>query len=211
MKIFIAAGHGGNDPGSSAGSEVEREELIKLVDAAVAIIKPIIKPTKELVVVPHELCLTEEVKYINDNSIHPEEDICIEVHLNNNSGDPGTGIETYYGYKKLADTMQKSMVAVLGLKDRGVKEGNWLYFNKNTKPYSALVEAGFINNPVDLEKVRRLGALALASGIAAYCGIEMATVTVQTQPQEDWKMRCLVAERKLENIKESIKLLFVQI
>jgi N-acetylmuramoyl-L-alanine amidase len=211
MKIFIAAGHGGTDPGSTFGSVIERDETIKLIEDTAAILRPIIKAPDELIIVPHDLALNMTVDFINARTTAPTLDICIELHFNNNAGTPGTGTETYYGYKKLADRLQKSIVEKLGLKDRGVKDGSGMYFNKYTKPYSALVEIGFLNNPGDFAKVRAAGALALAVGIAAYIGINLTTVPGQTQPPEDWKTRCQEAERKVKFVKDSLTMLFVQL
>lgn len=170
--FFIAAGHGGQDPGACALGTCERDELVKIVDFAVDLAKNKIPDDTRLVVVPHRYALFRTVRYINRMSQNPGHDLCLEVHLNSNPGKPGTGTETYYGHKQLAREIHEEAVKVLGLRDRGVKDGRYLYFNRNTRPASALIELGFINNPVDLDVVRATGALALAKGMVRACGGE---------------------------------------
>ena len=85
--------------------------------------------------------------------------------MNSNSGTPGSGTETYYGNKPMAISIQKKLVEVLGLPDRGVKDGTNLKFNNSTNPASCLVELGFINNPNDLEIVLQKGTMALVKAI----------------------------------------------
>ena len=168
MKVFLAAGHGGEDPGSiGANGTREADEVIKVVDAATAFLKRQDLKGHEIIVVPHQYALQAGVQYINQHA-NESEDICIEVHLNNNKGNPGTGIESYTGNRLLTDIMHQELVRVMGLADRGVKEGMWLYFNNTSKPASTLVELGFVNNPQDLITIRQKGALALASGIYKY-------------------------------------------
>lgn len=204
MKIFLAAGHGGTDPGAIGGQTEEKLEAIKIVDEVERLLRPVLGPQQELIIVPHEFKLEETVKYINENAKEAPEDICIEVHLNSNEGVPGSGTETYYGEQQLAVKLQTEIVRVLGLRDRGVRWGMHLYFNKATNPPSALVELGFINNPEDLDKVRQKGAFALARAIGVYLN---ANVLAEPQPQPekpgvDYK---ILYETLRESVKDVIK------
>lgn len=189
MKIFLAAGHGGSDPGSSGSGATERDEAIKVVDKCAMLLAPIMIPPRELIIVPHALALEAGVQYINNHSTSPTDDICIELHFNNNNGIPGTGTETFYGYRALCSVLQKNLVAILKLRDRGIKYGNDYYFNYRTKPGSALVEIGFINNPADLLRVQAVGALALAKGIAEFVGLKLPTTPPPQPPAIDWKAK----------------------
>src|SRR3990167_556502 len=127
--------------------------------------------THEIIKISNLLNLQDEVAVINQQSQNPVEDIAIEVHMNSNSGTPGSGIETFWGAKELANTLNSILVKETGLKDRGAKEGNHLYFNNATSPRSALLEMGFINNPKDLAVVREKGATAVAKAIASAVGL----------------------------------------
>ena len=187
MKIFVAAGHGNKDSGSLALNTTERDELIKIVDKAVENLMLFIKPPHQLIKVPSDLALLETVKYINERTGVNDNAICVEYHLNSNQGTPGTGTETYYGFQKLAAVLHRSAIDVLKLTDRGVKTGNHIYFNNMTVPPSALVELGFINNPVDLQAVREKGALAIEAGIKAYMAANQTATPMPQPPSEDYK------------------------
>jgi hypothetical protein len=164
-KIFIAAGHGGNDVGA-VSNVYERDIAISVVDKA----KEIIEKTgqnlgKTLAIVPHNLALRDEVAWINSNLQDEFKDVAINVHLNSNSGTPGTGTETWYGLKDLAIEVNEEVVKVLGLKNRGIKFSDQLYFNNVVKCGSVILELGFINNENDRRVVTELGGLALAKAI----------------------------------------------
>jgi len=170
MKIFIAAGHGGVDTGAVANGVTERDVVANIVDGAIVIISQYKPLCVELVMVPHDLRLQDTIIYINTRATNAADDICVEVHMNSNNGLAGTGVETYYGNRKLSDVIQKSLVKTTELRNRGVKNGVNFSFNKFTKPASALVELGFINNALDLAIVRQKGSLAIADGILNYVG-----------------------------------------
>ena len=182
MKIFLAAAHGGNDPGAVANNTTEAIEVKAIVEKAAAILKPHLGNGNFLIVVPHDLDLEAEVDYINRTPGVSVNDICLEINMNSNQGTPGTGTETYYGYPHLADIIQKILVKEIGLADRGVKDGDGFYFNNMTTPGSALVEMGFINNVNDLVIVREKGPKALAKAIANYLGIILPEPTPTPTP-----------------------------
>lgn len=172
-KFFLAAGHGwrddgSTDPGAVSGSRIERDIAISLIDQAVAILKGQDTKGREIVVINHRL--VDAVPSINRLSTDNSHDLCMEVHLNANAGTPGTGIETYYGLPALANEVNGAVVATLGLANRGVKDGNWLYFNNSTNCGSCLLEIGFINNDYDMAKVLANGGLAIAKAVLTACG-----------------------------------------
>lgn len=75
----------------------------------------------------------------------------ISIHLNCAENKSASGIETLvYSLKgtaaKLAEKVQKNMVAATGWKDRGVKERPGLTVLKKTKMPAILCEIGFISN-----------------------------------------------------------------
>ena len=184
-KFFLAAGHGwradgSTDPGAVSGSRIERDIAISLVDQAVAILKGQDTKGREIVVINHRL--VDAVPSINQLSTDNAHDLACELHLNSNAGAPGTGIETYYGLPALATEMNNAIVAELGLANRGVKDGNWLYFNNSTKCASCLVEIGFINNDNDMAKVLAKGGLAIAKAVLVACGSTYKAPVVVTPP-----------------------------
>lgn len=165
MKIYIAAGHGGNDSGAVGNGTTERDEVQRIVDVTCPLLAKLLAGKAEIVQVPNNLNVNNTPEWINTQNKQEAGNYCIEVHLNSNNGTPGTGIETYYGDKNMATTVHRKLVEKLELFDRGVKDGNNLKFNRETIPASCLVELGFINNRSDLEKVKFLGIDALMNAV----------------------------------------------
>jgi N-acetylmuramoyl-L-alanine amidase len=72
--------------------------------------------------------------------------------------DKAGGIETFahFSYPKTvakAKIIHKWVMKGSKMKDRGVKNGDWLYVCKNTAMEAALVELGFMDNIEDLKKL----------------------------------------------------------
>lgn len=111
-------------------------------------------------------------------------DIYVSCHHNANTGVWGdwTGTETFYYVgsakgKKLAQLIHAKVLKAYGLRDRGIKRGNHLYVIKNTKMPAVLVEGGFMDSRVDINKLRDDGVLdaagkAIAEGVAKYFGLK---------------------------------------
>ncbi len=195
MKIYIAAGHGGNDPGAVANGTNERDEVEKIVNETVKNLKTVLNGKVEIIQVPNTLNVNDTPEWINKDNALATDNYCIEVHLNSNKGTPGSGIETYYGNKPMAITIQAKLVEVLKLMGRGVKEGNNLKFNYATSPASCLVELGFINNPHDLEIIRQRGSMALTK--ALYDLVSEKPMIIAS-PIEEEKALLLDIKNKLE-------------
>lgn len=208
MKIYIAAGHGGKDPGAVANNTTERDVVQKIVAESVAYLTNLLKDKAEIVRVPDELNFNNTAEWINQQDTGKTDSYCIEVHMNSNAGNPGTGTETYYGNKPMAINIQKKLVEVMGLPDRGVKDGNNLKFNNTTNPASCLVEMGFINNPTDLEIVLQKGTMALVKAIYDLVSdkpLQMASAIVITKSAlEELKSKIQQEIKNLQEIHDSI-------
>ncbi len=203
MKIFIAAGHGGNDPGAVANNTTERDLVQKIVDESVKLLKPILAGKAEIIQVPNEQNVNGTAEWINSQGAGQPTDFCIEVHMNSNAGTPGSGTETYYGNKEMATIIQKKLVEVLGLPDRGVKDGQDLKFNRVTKPASCLAELGFINNPKDLEVVKAKGMSALAKAICELVGVKIETVQLPIITEKGLLQEIKIAlEQEIKNLEQ---------
>ena len=110
-------------------------------------------------------------------------DYFVSIHCNAGGG---TGTETWIYEtgtvaEKLAQVIDKKIVAKLGLRDRGIKTSKSLYVLKNTNCPSVLVETAFIDTLYDNELLKNKQgdfASAIAEGIIEYTnwnGIEKQT------------------------------------
>lgn len=176
-KVFLSAGHGGNDPGAVANGLYEktinlntllacREELIH---HGVTVVCSRTTDANDPV--------SQEVKEANSSGA----DIAVSFHANAGGGD---GFEAYYFSssskgKKLAGLCEKHVKA-LGQNSRGIKPGNHLQFVKNTKMTSVLVESFFVDNSTDkrigdsIAEQKKFG-IAYAKAILEYLGITYKT------------------------------------
>ncbi len=178
-KFFLASGHGGRDPGAVSDGLTEHDFNESVIDRAVVILRNENLHSTTLVVLDHEKKVMENIAYINENSTNPGHDLALEVHMNSNKGLPGTGTETYFGHVELATEIHEEAVRRLRLKDRGLKPGGHLAFNRETVCASAILEMGFVNNPVDRQAITERGAEALAAGIRRATGSRQAPVPVK--------------------------------
>ncbi len=103
-------------------------------------------------------------------------DLFVSIHINASINTTASGTETYYWYessKKLAQSIQNSLVKSLNTIDRGIKkEGLYVCKNVSTMP-SILTEIVFISNPEEEQKCTNdifldNVAEALKDGIKAY-------------------------------------------
>lgn len=182
-KVFLSAGHGGSDPGAFAnGLYEETVNLNTLLSCKQELerhgVTVICSRTKD-----ENDPVSQEVKEANAS----DADIAVSFHANAGGGD---GFEAYYYYPntkgcKLA-TLCEKYVKELGQNSRGVKPGNHLYFIKNTKMDSILVESFFVDNSKDKtigDTVSEQAAfgVAYAKAILEYLGIEYKKKTTSNK------------------------------
>lgn len=85
----------------------------------------------------------------------------LSFHLNAGGG---SGVEVlYYGdaTKKLAAEISAAISKALGVKDRGAKQRRDLYFLKQTKAHSVLIEVCFIDNLIDMQRLLKKRSKAM--------------------------------------------------
>ncbi|RBW67604.1 N-acetylmuramoyl-L-alanine amidase [Bacillus taeanensis] len=174
--IVIDAGHGGHDPGAINNGLVEKE-----VNLAVALkVENYLKAAGVNVVMTRQdnntfLSLDERssiAQNVNASSF-------ISIHSNNYLNGSASGTETYYyaaasqvsiESQRLAEAIQKRLVAALGTYDRGVKTAGFYVLKNNSVP-SSLVELGFLSNSGDAAKLAS-DAVREKAGQAIYLGIK---------------------------------------
>ena len=142
-KVFLSAGHGGNDPGAvSNGLSEKTINLNTLLACKTELVRHGVAVACSRVTDANDP-VTQEVKEANVSNA----DIAVSFHANAGGGD---GFEAYYhssniNGKKLAKLCEKH-VKELGQNSRGIKTGDKLQFIKNTKMTSVLVESFFVDN-----------------------------------------------------------------
>lgn len=177
--VVVDPGHGGHDPGA-VGCGLEEEDAV--VDIGNRL-KPLLEGAGLRVAMTRSddrfIELRARAAFANDRGAT----IFVSIHANANAGAPATGTETWIASNasnasnQLATRLQREMVAAWGLRDRGVKRGNFTVLTATSMP-AALVETGFINNcNVDSALLanggRRQGmAEALARGVTQHLGVE---------------------------------------
>lgn len=142
-KVFLSAGHGGNDPGAvSNGLSEKTINLNTLLACKTELVRHGVAVACSRVTDANDP-VSQEVKEANVSNA----DIAVSFHANAGGGD---GFEAYYhssniNGKKLAKLCEKHVKA-LGQNSRGIKTGDRLQFIKNTKMTSVLVESFFVDN-----------------------------------------------------------------
>jgi N-acetylmuramoyl-L-alanine amidase len=125
-----------------------------------------------------------ELKQVVEDSNAFNPDAHVAIHSNAGGG---RGCEAYAwlvddgkgGYKdtpgrRLAQAIYDEVAKITPAKDRGVKQGNWLYEIKHTKAPAALVEVSFHDDSEDaawIKASRDAIAEAIAKGICRYFNI----------------------------------------
>lgn len=178
-KVFLSAGHGGSDSGAVGYGMKEKDINLQALLACKSELERhgvnvVCSRTKD-----ENDPVAEEVKEANISNA----DIAFSIHTNAGGGD---GFEAFYHYsskegKKLAELTEKHVKA-LGQNSRGAKEGDKLYFIKNTKMTAVLVESFFIDNDTDnnigdtVAEQKAFG-VAYAKAILEYLGIAYKNTT----------------------------------
>ncbi|MFE6079090.1 N-acetylmuramoyl-L-alanine amidase [Paenibacillus sp. NPDC057886] len=176
--VVIDPGHGGKDPGStSITNKPEKEYNLALALKVQALL--LNEPDIELVMTRDgDTYPTRPERVQLANQLNA--DVFVSIHGNNVESSPqATGTETFYyqrsSSKELANIIHQRLVKAMGLKDRGVKNGNLEVIRDTTMP-AVLLEVGFLSNVMDEELmssdvVQMKAAQAIADGIKEYLGI----------------------------------------
>lgn len=188
--IVIDPGHGGHDSGAMGNGLVEKALAL---DTALRL-------ERQLRLRGYPVVMTRRDDTFIDLYERPEvanalpNPLFVSIHFNDNATSSGDGVETFYSANQvgsisvpvslMADTppptpsanfaqcMQGSLVSSLGVTDRGAKPRQLAVVRCARCP-AVLVEGGFINNPVEAQKLaqpeyRERIAIAMAEGVVAY-------------------------------------------
>lgn len=143
-KVFIDAGHGGNDNGSAYNNRIEDSLNLKIAN----------KVEKKLekhgidVITSRESDEYISLRERTNKSNLADVDMFVSIHQNSAEDTATKGIETFYyndENKKFAEVIQRNLLSTTYAIDRGVKRGNLQVLRDNKAP-AVLVECGFISN-----------------------------------------------------------------
>lgn len=127
---------------------------------------------------------SSRLQEIVDTANYSGADIFVSIHCNSAANPSAKGTETFYCAgsstgKKIAECVQKSIIANLQTVDRGVKvdtqsAAGYLYVLRQTAMPAILIELAFLSNEDDAKLLRDYQwrfANAIARGLAEYCGV----------------------------------------
>lgn len=194
-KIYVDAGHGGNDPGA-VGIGAVKESTITL--AVAKYLQTELNRQGITVKMSRDSDVAKSLKTRCNEANKFGADIVVSIHCNAYEYTSATGTETYV-YKlggnaeKIANKVQANLVSALSTKDRGVKVGN-LAMVRDTNAPAILCELAFITNEAECSKVNNSAgqkkcAVAICKGICTYLGItyKEETTAVNTNVKTDYK------------------------
>ena len=173
-KVYLAAGHGGADPGAVANNIKEKDSnLVVMLKCKAELerhgVEVICNREKDV-----EVSLADKVLQANKSGA----EIAVSFHSNAGGGD---GFEVYHystsvNGKRLA-SLCEHFVNQIGQNSRGLKSGNHLDFVKNTIMPAVLVESYFLDNKTDVKigdtkAEQEAFGVAYAKAILEYFDIE---------------------------------------
>ncbi|HEY9674199.1 MAG TPA: N-acetylmuramoyl-L-alanine amidase [Waterburya sp.] len=154
-RIIIAAGHGNKDNGATGQGTTEAAQVIDIVNRTANKLRA--DGQLEVVVVPHELDLMDEINWVNARYKNIEDGYSLEIHKNAGAG--GHGVEMWYysgdaQSQAYAQSLIDKLAPISGLPNRGVKgdaTNRWgrLGWIRDTNTWAGLAECGFITDGGD--------------------------------------------------------------
>ena len=148
-KFVIDAGHGGKDAGAVNGDLYEKDVALKVAK----LLGEELEKRGHKVVYTHVddtfIELSDRAKISNNSNA----DYFVSIHCNSADDKTAEGVETWYykestSGKALAQSVQNELAKIDGVKDRGIKGGEF-YVLKYTKAPSILIELGFISHEAE--------------------------------------------------------------
>ena len=189
LRIFIAAGHGGADPGAVCGHLREAELNLNIALLLEQDLKRHGVQVKLSRMVDEDDRLHEEIAECNAYA----PDFAVAIHTNASADGNASGFEVYYQQSSWANQQYSHRMAMLfdtnvnkymNVSTRGVKaNSSFAWLNKVTAP-CILVESFFINGPKAAwysapEQLAKLARI-YARSILEYYGISYRSDTAQT-------------------------------
>ncbi|WOD40311.1 N-acetylmuramoyl-L-alanine amidase [Nodosilinea sp. E11] len=172
--VAIDPGHGGRDPGAVGIGGLQEKQVIFPISLRVA---ELLESQGVMVVMTRREDVAVDLQTRAAIANRAQANVFVSIHANaiSMSRPDVNGIETYFSAesgRRLAATLQASMLAATGMRDRGVKQARFLVLRASTMP-AALVEVGFVTGAQDAPRLadpawRETMAQAIARGILQY-------------------------------------------
>lgn len=207
-KVYVDAGHGGNDCGAVGVGKVH-EANINLIVA-----KHLEAELKRQGISVKMSRTADTTKELNDRPKEANKwgaDIVVSVHCNAYANASANGTETFVYKKggnaeKIANKVQPNLISVLKTTDRGVKEGN-LAMVRDTKAPAILVELAFVTNQKDCAKLvnatyQKNCAIAICKGICSYLGITYKKEETKVANKTKFKDEAKISYWAVDSVKK---------
>ncbi|WP_179354359.1 N-acetylmuramoyl-L-alanine amidase family protein [Winogradskyella vidalii] len=171
--IVIDPGHGGRDPGAMTAQGIKEKDIVLAIASKMVVLNDTLFEN------PLRLFLTrytDTLIALRDRTLLAKTlkaDIFISIHCNKaiNTTAAGTDVFVYPKSEAQASastylglTVQKGLTDVLGIKNRGLKYGNFQVLRDNDSNASILLELGFLSKSdeaIYLTKEKSQNAIAL--------------------------------------------------
>jgi len=207
MRIVIDAGHGPDTPGKRCPDDSMREFHFNVAtaDFAAALLK---QYENVEIMFTHAEIRDVPLQERTDRANAWKADLFVSIHANASGSDWSTarGIETFVYTTRpaaavaLANAVQRQLIKLTGLFDRGVKSGD-LHVLRETRMTSVLCECGFMTNQDEAKMLmsneyRQKCALAIVAGIVETYGLkkkEGVRDMFKDVPEDHWAAGAIAA------------------
>ena len=188
-KVFLSAGHGGNDPGAVANGLIEKDinlqisfilkDILETQDIHVIMTRDTDKDLSKTTANFKVSDMKERVTLIQENNAA----LVISIHQNSYTTPEVYGAQCFYHTnstegKQLAAIIQNQIITSTSqTKIRPIKGNNDYYLLKHSPVPTVIVECGFLSNPEEeklllTEDYQRKIAWAIHLGILQYINIK---------------------------------------
>ncbi|HAU32052.1 MAG: N-acetylmuramoyl-L-alanine amidase [Desulfotomaculum sp. 46_296] len=180
--IVLDPGHGGNDPGAIGRTLglAEKNVNMQVAECAAELLHSYGATVLYTRYGDQNLDLYSRAWAANNAGA----DVFVSIHMNSNLSPSLGGTSTYFSSNalngqdrqeksyQLADYIQNSLLAYLGLEDKGVRQADFVVIRETIMP-AVLIEAAFLSNPIEeklmtMEEFRESIARALVNGIGMF-------------------------------------------
>lgn len=216
VKIFVDAGHGGNDPGAQANGLSEKDVTLKIAKKVQEYLGEYSNATVKMSrTTDKAVSLTARTNAANAWGA----DYFLSIHINAGGG---TGYEDYIYHTlsdtsqtaKLRNTIHQEVIKLNGLNNRGKKKENLHVLRESSMP-AMLSENGFIDTKADADKMKNaawindvarghVNGLAKALGLQGGNGggnggskkyIEILVDSLWTYKTADWDDKAVIVNK----------------